>query len=73
MGVVRSFMRPSSRAILPQLVPEEHFPNAVAWNGTVFQGATIIGPALGGLIYAISRGPERRLRNADRGGRGAIF
>ncbi len=57
-GVVRSFSAPSSRAILPQLVREEHFPNAVAWNGTVFQCATIMGPALGGFIYALSRGPS---------------
>ena len=57
VGVVRSFSAPSSRAILPQLVREEHFPNAVAWNGSIFQGATIMGPALGGFIYALSRGP----------------
>jgi MFS family permease len=57
VGVVRSFTGPVTRAILPQLVPEEHFPNAVAWAATVFQTATILGPALGGVVYAISRGP----------------
>jgi MFS family permease len=57
-GVVRSFSSPSSRAILPQLISEEHFPNAVAWNGSIFQGATIMGPAAGGFIYALSRGPS---------------
>lgn len=57
LGVVRSFSGPVSRALLPQLVPEEHFPNAVAWNASVFQGATILGPAVGGLIYAFFRGP----------------
>src|SRR5580698_7447391 len=31
IGVVRAFNGPVSRALLPQLVPEEHFPNAVAW------------------------------------------
>src|SRR5438067_12311476 len=31
IGVVRSFNSTASRSILPQLVPEEHFPNAVAW------------------------------------------
>src|SRR2546421_5177254 len=31
LGVVRSFNGTASRSILPQLVPEEHFPNAVAW------------------------------------------
>jgi len=57
IGLVRSFNAPAGRAILPQLVPEEHFPNAVAWNASVFQAATILGPSLGGLLYAVSRGP----------------
>jgi len=56
LGVVRSFNAPASRAILPQLVPLEHFPNAVTWNATTFQAATITGPALGGLLYAVSHG-----------------
>jgi MFS family permease len=58
LGAVRSFNFPASRAILPQLVPEEHFANAVAWNSSIFQIATIAGPALGGIVYAISRGPN---------------
>ena len=58
LGSVRSLTGPVSRALLPQLVPEEHFANAVAWNASVFQGATILGPAVGGLIYAFSRGPS---------------
>jgi MFS family permease len=58
LGVVRSFTGPTTRAILPQLVPEEHFPNAVAWNATVMQTATILGPALGGVVYALFRGPS---------------
>jgi MFS family permease len=58
VGVVRSFTGASSRAIMPLLVPEEHFPNAVAWNANAFQSATILGPALGGLVYAIARGPS---------------
>ena len=56
-GVVRSFNAPAARALLPQIVAEEHFPNAVAWNATIFQGATILGPALGGVVYALFRGP----------------
>src|SRR5271167_4148022 len=57
VGVVRSFNGAAGQSMVPQLVPEEHFPNAVAWAQTVFNAATIIGPALGGLIYAIFRGP----------------
>ena len=57
IGVVRSFNGPVSRAILPQLVPEEHFPSAVAWSSSVFQTGTILGPALGGVTYAAFHGP----------------
>ncbi len=57
IGVVRSFNSTANRSILPQLVPEEDFPNAVAWNATIFQAATILGPSFGGILYAIARGP----------------
>jgi len=57
VGIVRSFNGAAGQSMVPQLVPEEHFPNAVAWAQTVFNAATIIGPALGGLIYGIFRGP----------------
>src|SRR6476646_3684514 len=53
LGVVRAFNSPAGRSMLPLLVPTEVFPNAVAWNATIFQGSTILGPALGGLLYAV--------------------
>ena len=58
LGVVRSFNGPAGQAFLPQLVAEEHFPNAVAWAATIFQTATIFGPIIGGVVYAASRGPS---------------
>ena len=57
VGTVRSFSMPASKALLPQLVPEEQFQGAMAWNSSVFQCATILGPAIGGLLYAFFRGP----------------
>jgi MFS family permease len=57
LGVVRSLNGPVSRALLPQLVPEEHLPNAIAWASSVFQFATILGPSLGGIVYAAFRAP----------------
>jgi len=38
-------------------VPEEHFQGAVAWNSSVFQFAVILGPAMGGVFYALFKGP----------------
>ena len=58
IGIVRSFNSTASRAILPQLVPREHFPNAVAWNSSIFQAGTILGPAFGGIVYAAFHGPS---------------
>jgi len=58
LGVVRSLNGPVSRALLPQLVPPEHFPSAIAWASSIFQCATILGPSLGGIVYAAFRGPS---------------
>jgi MFS family permease len=57
LGVVRAFNGPATRALLPQLLPMEHFPSAVAWDASAFQVATILGPSAGGFLYAISGGP----------------
>src|SRR5437764_9840844 len=58
IGIVRSFNATASRSILPQLVPQKHFPNAVAWNASIFQAATILGPSFGGIVYAAFPGPS---------------
>jgi MFS family permease len=57
LGVVRCFSGPVSRALLPQLVPEKDFGNAVAWASGIYQCAIVLGPSLGGIVYAASRGP----------------
>jgi MFS family permease len=53
MGTARTFAGPANTALIPHLVPEEHFVNAVTWGATIFQFATIIGPALGGVLYTL--------------------
>jgi MFS family permease len=53
-GAVRAFNSPASQAFLPLLVPREDFPNAVAWNSSLFQAAIIIGPVAGGLVYGFT-------------------
>src|SRR3990170_4892243 len=52
LGVARAFNGPATRALLPQLLPVEHFPSAVAWDASAFQMATILGPSVGGVLYA---------------------
>lgn len=52
LGTARAFGAPARGALMPLLVPAEHFANAVTWNSSGFQLATVLGPALGGLIIA---------------------
>jgi len=56
-GVVRSFNGPAAQAFLPLVVPEPVFPNAVALGSGVFQGAMIVGPMVGGLVYGLTGTP----------------
>jgi MFS family permease len=51
-GTARAFGAPSRQALLPEVVPLEVLPNAVTWNTTGWQFASISGPAVGGLLLA---------------------
>jgi MFS family permease len=51
-GVARVFIGPSMGAIVPNIVPSEILPRAIAMNSIAWQSASVIGPALGGLVYA---------------------
>lgn len=55
IGICRAFAGPAGQALVPNLVPRAQFSQAIAWNSSVFQTATIIGPALGGILYAFGR------------------
>ncbi|HLG88263.1 MAG TPA: MFS transporter [Alphaproteobacteria bacterium] len=50
-GAARSFSGPASAALLPNLVPLEQLGKAFAVNSSTFQAATIVGPAVGGLVF----------------------
>jgi MFS family permease len=52
IGTARAFQGPANQAMLPTLVPVEHFGNAVAWGSSFWQVATVAGPMLGGVLYA---------------------
>lgn len=51
LGGARAFSMPSGQALLPNLVPHDDFTRAVALNSSVYQIATVVGPALGGVLY----------------------
>jgi MFS family permease len=52
IGAARSFEHPTMSALLPGLVPSSLFPKAAAMTSSAIQTAFIIGPALGGFLYA---------------------
>jgi MFS family permease len=54
IGSARAFEMPTAHALAPTLVPSALIPRAVAAWTSANQTAVICGPALGGLIYALS-------------------
>ena len=53
-GLARAFLGPAAASLVANLVPKEDFANAVAWNSSAWQTATIVGPVAGGLLYGLS-------------------
>ena len=56
VGVAGAFAFPARWALLPQLVPEAAFNNAVTWRSSAWQIAAVAGPGLGGRVLAWGRG-----------------
>ena len=54
VGTARAFNGPAYSALAPNLIPRQLLPNAIAISSVAWQAGMIIGPALGGYIYAIS-------------------
>ncbi|MBL8379538.1 MAG: MFS transporter [Burkholderiales bacterium] len=52
VGLSTVLNRAGRDALLAQLVPPETLARAVMWNSTVFQTASVAGPALAGLLIA---------------------
>ncbi len=52
-GIARGFITPALFSFMPQLVPRELFQNAVSWNSTLWEIATIGGLSIGGLLYGL--------------------
>jgi MFS family permease len=52
MGTARAFFAPAAQSLAPNLVPRPLLPSAIALSSMAWQGAAIVGPALGGYLYA---------------------
>jgi MFS family permease len=50
-GIARGFLSPALFSFMPQLVPRDLYANAITWNSTLWETATIGGLAFGGLFY----------------------
>jgi len=57
VGAARAFESPAISSLLPGVVPRPQLPRATAWAASANQTASIVGPALGGLLYGIGAGP----------------
>src|SRR6478672_8068329 len=53
-GLARSFIQPARTAMAAEIVPRDHYANAITWRSSLWQFAAVIGPALGGLLYGFS-------------------
>ena len=54
IGIGRCFSGPAASALVPTLVPKEHFVNAVTWGASIFQTANAVGPMIGGLLFTLA-------------------
>jgi len=52
-GLARAFLQPSRQALSAELVPRHLFSNSITWRSGSWQMAAVLGPALGGGLYAL--------------------
>ena len=52
MSTVLAFDLPAMQAFIPELVPPQRIPDAIALNQTLMHGTRLIGPALAGALMA---------------------
>ena len=56
VGAARAFQGPVGSALVAQVVPVDRYTNAATWQSGVWQTASVMGPALGGLLVAVLGG-----------------
>jgi MFS family permease len=53
IGGARAFEAPTMSALMPSLVPADMLSRASAWSASANQTASVVGPAMGGVLYAL--------------------
>lgn len=53
-GIARGFFSPTNFAFMPQLVGKKLLPNAITWNSSTWEVASITGLGLGGILYGFA-------------------
>lgn len=51
-GLARAFLQVARSALVSEIVPMEDLPNAATWRSSTWQLGMVVGPALGGLVFA---------------------
>ena len=68
LGVTRAFQMPAAQSFVPTIVPTAALRSALAINSSANQIAAIVGPSIGGIVYAIA---EARLARSS--GAGVVY
>jgi MFS family permease len=55
IGISRAFTMPARSSLVPQVVPAEALGNAITWNSSGWQIASMVGPGLAGLVIALTK------------------
>jgi MFS family permease len=53
-GVSRAILQPARQAIGTMIVPASLYANAATWRSSIWQFASVLGPAVGGLVFAFA-------------------
>lgn len=56
LGITRAFQMPAAQSFVPTIVTTANLRNALALNSSANQVASILGPSVGGIVYAIAEG-----------------
>ncbi len=52
-GIVRSFYSPAAFSLYALILPKKLYANGATWNSSMWQIGAVLGPAIGGVLYAL--------------------